>query len=136
MKKILALFLTVITAFGLACCNRYSSTYVARGFIKQEVGAHCQAEFNFLKGRYVFRIHKSDGDGEIAYAGSLEEGELHVYYDSLGTKEFLFSLKAGESVESCGGYFESGSTVYVILEAVGAAKGSVYIDLVSQRREV
>ncbi len=130
MKKILALLLTIFTAFGLASCNGYSSSYVATKFIKQEVNGHCQAEFESLKGRYVFKLRKSGGDGEISYSGSLEEGELHVYYDSLGTKELLFSLQAGERVEDCGGYFEGGSTVFIILETVGTAKGSVYIDLI------
>lgn len=129
-KKGFLMLLSFMTAFSLASCNEYKSSYKAKGFIKQQLREHCQAEFDSLQGMYVFKIYKlSDCDGTISYSASLEEGELCVYFDSLGSKETLFTLKAGESVEDCGGYYGA-SPVFIILETSGAKGGSVYIDLI------
>ncbi len=129
-KKGFLMLLSFMMAFSLVSCNKYKSSYKAKGFIRQQVGARCQAEFDSLQGIYVFKIYKSsDCDGTISYSASLEEGELCVYFDSLGGKETLFTLKAGESVEDCGGYYGA-SPVFIILETSGAKGGAVYIDLI------
>lgn len=129
-KKGCMMLLSFMTMFSFASCNEYKSSYKAKGFIKQQLGTHCQADFDSLQGRYVFKLSKSgDCDGAISYSASLEEGELCVYFDSLGIKETLLILKAGESVEDCGGYYGA-SPVFIILETTGAKGGKVYIDLI------
>lgn len=129
-KKGCMMLLSFMTTFSFASCNEYKSSYKAKGFVKQQLGAHCQADFDSLQGRYVFKLSKSgDCDGTISYSASLEEGELCVYFDSLGIKETLLTLKAGESVKDCGGYYGA-SPVFIILETTGAKGGKVYIDLI------
>ena len=85
-----------------------------------------------LNGTYVFKLKKSEGaDGDLSYKASLEKGEMTVYYDSLGTKEPLFTVKSGESVDSRGGYVNQGTRVYVIIEARDA-EGSLEVRLNNQ----
>ena len=91
---------------------------------------YCRAEFNRFDGTYVFKLKKTNGgEGDIKYTSSLGDGELNVYYDIHGTKELLFSITGGESVNDRGGYIESEKTVYIIIEAVSTSDGSVYIEL-------
>ena len=94
------------------------------------MGEHGSAKFSYLDGTLVLKL-KMNGEGlenSIGCKASLEEGEINVYYDWIGVKELLFNLKAGESIDECRGYIESGS-VYIIIETVTPAKGSVEIDL-------
>lgn len=117
-------------AFSLiSCASPYVNSYSALGFVRGNTSERCNASFMLLNGTYVFKLKKSEGaDGDLSYKASLEEGEMTVYYDSLGVKEPLFTVKAGESIESRGGYVNQGSRVYVIIEAKNA-KGSVEVSL-------
>ncbi len=130
IKKAISLFLAGVMSLGLTACMQYTSSYSARGFHKSNHGSHCEAKFELLSGRYVFNL-KSNGksEGELRYTATLEEGELNVYYDSIGEKELLCNVKAGEQVENYGGYWESGHTVYVILETVTDCRGEAAVEL-------
>ena len=129
MKKILLCFLCVILVFSVSACD-YVSSYKALMFVRMERGDHGSISFSSLSGTYVMKLRMSgEGqEGSIHCKASLDEGEINVYYDSLGVKEFLFNLKAGESIDERRGYIESG-VVYIIIETVTPAKGSVEIDL-------
>ena len=129
MKKILLCFLCVILVFSVSACD-YVSSYKALMFVRMERGDHGSISFSSLSGTYVMKLRMSgEGqEGSIHCKASLDEGEINVYYDSLGVKEFLFNLKAGESIDERRGYIESGF-VYIIIETVTPAKGSVEIDL-------
>ena len=136
MKRLirrLALILASVLVFSLVSCSGpYVSSYSALGFVRGNDNNHCNASFMLLNGTYVFKLKKNEGaDGDLSYKASLEEGEMTVYYDSLGTKEPLFTVKSGESVESRGGYVDQGSMVYVIIEAKDA-KGSLEVRLSNQ----
>lgn len=129
MKKILLCFLCVILVFSVSACD-YVSSYKALMFVRMERGDHGSISFSSLSGTYVMKLRMSgEGqEGSIHCKASLDEGEINVYYDSLGVKEFLFNLKAGESIDERRGYIESG-VVYIIIETVTPAKGSVEIEL-------
>ena len=101
-------------------------------FVRQERGDHASISFSGFEGTYVMKLKlKGEGqEGSIHCKASLTEGEINVYYDWLGTKELLFNLKAGESIDERLGYIESGRTVYIIVETVTPAKeGKISIDL-------
>ena len=130
MKKLLLFVLCIALLLSATSCD-YVSSYKALMFVRQERGDHATISFSKLEGTYVMKLRmKGEGqEGSIQCKASLGEGEINVYYDSLGVKEFLFNLKAGESIDERRGYIESGKTVYIIIETVTPAKGSVEIDL-------
>lgn len=133
MKRILtticALLTIIAMLFSFTACSRYISSYSAIGLVRNSVGGKCGASFLALSGSLVLQISAPSGsEGDIKYTASLEEGSLDVYYDIYGTKESLFSISEGESLDSCGGYFEGGKAVYIIIEAKGA-RGSLEVSL-------
>ncbi len=75
-------------------------------------------DFYSFEGRMVF-ILKSSSEGDLKYTAKLESGSAVVHYDFHGTKQELFSVSAGEELDSHGGYVESG-TVSIIVETDGA----------------
>ena len=132
MKKILLCFLCLTLLLSVTACSGYVSSYKALMFVRSEMGDHATISFSKLEGTYVMKLKmKGEGqEGSIHCKASLDEGEINVYYDWLGTKELLFNLKAGESIDERRGYIESGKTVYIIVETVTPAKeGKISIDL-------
>ena len=126
------MFVLCIALLLSATSCDYVSSYKALMFVRQERGDHATISFSKLEGTYVIKLRmKGEGqEGSIQCKASLGEGEINVYYDSLGVKEFLFNLKAGESIDERRGYFESGRTVYIIVETVTPAKeGKISVDL-------
>ena len=131
MKKLLLFVLCIALLLSATSCD-YVSSYKALMFVRQEHGDHATISFSKLEGTYVMKLRMKDEgqEGSIQCKASLGEGEINVYYDSLGVKEFLFNLKAGESIDERRGYIESGRTVYVIVETVTPAKeGKISVDL-------
>lgn len=135
MKKALFIILCFIFLLSATSCTPYVSSYKALMFVRTENGDHGSISFSGFEGRYVMKL-KMNGkglEGDIYCKASLSEGEVNVYYDWLGTKELLFNLKAGESIDERLGYIESGHTVYIIVETVTPAKeGKIFIDLRKQ----
>lgn len=132
MKKLLLAILCFAILFSSVACSGYVSSYKALMFVRMERGDHGSVSFSHLEGTYVMKLRLSgEGqEGSIQCKASLGEGEINVYYDALGVKELLFNLKAGESIDERRGYFESGKTVYIIVETVTPAKeGKIEIDL-------
>ena len=132
MKKILLFVLCISVLLSVTACSGYVSSYKALMFVRQERGDHASISFSGFEGTYVMKLKlKGEGqEGSIHCKASLTEGEINVYYDWLGTKELLFNLKAGESIDERLGYIESGHTVHIIVETVTPAKeGKISIDL-------
>jgi hypothetical protein len=117
MKRILKPFLAVMTALLLAGCGKYISSYKATGFIHTNLPSSAEMSFWSFEGRMVFKLH-SHCEGNLKYKAELESGSAVVSYDYNGSQEELFTLSAGEELESSGGYIEAG-TVYVIVETDG-----------------
>ena len=132
MKKALLIVLCIALLLSVTACSGYVSSYKALMFVREERGDHASISFSGFEGTYVMKLKmKGEGqEGDIHCKASLTEGEINVYYDWLGTKELLFNLKAGESIDERLGYIESGHTVYIIVETVTPAKeGKISIDL-------
>ena len=133
MKRILLSLLCFVCLLSCASCSlKYYNSYKALMFVRMERGDHGSVSFSRLEGTYVMKLRlKGEGqEGSIQCKASLGEGEINGYYDWLGTKELLFNLKAGESIDERLGYIESGHTVYIIVETVTPAKdGKISIDL-------
>ena len=132
MKKILLVLLCFSFLISATSCDfRYISSYKALGLVRNEMGDRGSVKFGKLDGTVVLKL-KMNGTGlenSIGCKASLDDGEINVYYDAFGVKELLFNLKAGESIDERRGYIESGNRVYIIIETVTPAKGSVEIDL-------
>ena len=114
MKKIAILFASVFLVMSLTGCSRYHNSYKAVGFVHSNKADSAFMNFYYFEGRMVFRL-KSTEEGDLKYTAKLESGNAAVYYDFYGTKQELFSISAGEEIDSHGGYVESG-TVYLIVE--------------------
>ncbi len=131
MKRLLLILLTLLTVFSLFSCSKYKSSYTATMLIRSSGGDDCEAKFASLNGTLVLnaRVREDDPEGMIHYEAELEEGEISVYYDALGVKELLFTIKGGEHLDSRGGYVERGNKVAIIIETNGTAKnGEIEID--------
>ena len=129
VKKIIAAFAILALSLQLVACSEYVSSYSALMLRRSNTKSSCSVSFNQLDGRLVFKIEKTDGaEGELHYEASLNSGELSVYYDIYGTKELLFSISSGEEKSGSGGYIERGKRIYIIIEANGAANGSVKVE--------
>ena len=131
MKKALFIILCFIFLLSATSCTPYVSSYKALMFVRTENGDHGSISFSKFEGTYVMKLRMSGKgqEGSILCKATLEEGEINVYYDWLGTKELLFNLKAGESIDERLGYIESGHTVSIIIETVTPAKeGKISID--------
>ena len=131
MKKALFIILCFIFLLSATSCTPYVSSYKALMFARTENGDHGSISFSKFEGTYVMKLRMSGKgqEGSILCKATLEEGEINVYYDWLGTKELLFNLKAGESIDERLGYIESGHTVSIIIETVTPAKeGKISID--------
>lgn len=133
MKKLLLVVLCLTLLLSATSCDiRYISSYKALGLVRNEMGEHGSVRFGRLDGTLVLKLRMSGTglENSIGCKASLDEGEINVYYDSLGVKELLFNLKAGESIDERRGYIESGRTVYIIIETVTPAEeGKIEIDL-------
>ena len=120
MKKLVVLLVSALLLVFLVGCGKYTSSYMAVGFVHSNSADSAFMNFYSFEGRMVFKL-KSSGEGDLKYTAKLESGNATVYYDFYGTKQELFSISGGEEIDSHGGYVESG-TVYVIVETDGSCK--------------
>ena len=114
-------FFLLITLTG---CGKYSSSYKAVAFVHSNETDSAFMSFYSFEGRMIFKL-KSSAEGDLKYTAKLESGNAAVYYDFYGTKQELFSISAGEEIDSHGGYIESG-TVYIIVETDGSCQNGEF----------
>ena len=134
MKRILCILLSVMLLLGCSACRvtgtKYVSSYAALGLVRTSGREECGAKFYKLKGTCVLKMRSSeDSTGDFHYTASLKSGEINVYYDANGTKELLFHLTEGESVDEYGGAFEGEEIIYIIIETVTPARGVLTVEL-------
>ena len=125
MKKGLALWMAVLLLCTLTGCGRYRSHYRAVGFVHSAVSDHAFMSFFDFDGTMVFKLKCTDDHDAIRYTGKLQTGSAKVYYDCGGTKTELFSVHAGEEVDSSVNALRKG-TVYVIVETDGACENGSF----------
>ena len=123
-KKITILLVSVFLLITLTGCGKYSSSYKAVAFVHSNETDSAFMSFYSFEGRMIFKL-KSSAEGDLKYTAKLESGNAAVYYDFYGTKQELFSISAGEEIDSHGGYIESG-TVYIIVETDGSCQNEEF----------
>ena len=125
MKRVLICALAFVLLLSLVACE--VSSYKALMLIKSVKDDYCEVSFDYLDGKLVLKPHYTrSGEGDIHYSATLEEGEINVYYVFLDVKQLLFNIKAGESIDSRGGYIEKGRQT-IIIETVTPANGKITI---------
>ena len=115
MRKIVTLLASAILLISLTGCGGYTSSYKAVGFVHSNESESAFMNFYSFDGRMVFKL-KSSAEGDLKYTAKLESGNA---------TEELFSISAGEEIDSHGGYVESG-TVYIIVETDGACQNGEF----------
>ena len=106
----------LLLTFCLGGCSHYFSHYYAVGLVCSNASDSAWMSFVEFEGNKEFKLKcKSSNQAEIVYSGKIEAGSLTVYYDCGGTKAELFSLQAGEDIQSAGGYLPE-DTIYIIVE--------------------
>jgi hypothetical protein len=126
-KRIIIGLVAILLLISLASCE--FSCYFAIGLVRITRDDYCETNFLKLDGRLVFSPrYTKNSEAQIHYVASLEEGEVNVYYElSGGGHELLFNIKAGETLDSRGGYIEKGKQT-IIIETVSPAKGKITIE--------
>lgn len=103
-------------AFSLTGCDKYQSHYNAVGCITSgDFDDHGFIIFTNFKGTMVFKMKCAD-NSSLRYSGTLEEGNVKVYYDNGDQKTDLFEISGGEEIDVSEIDLNKG-TVYVIVEA-------------------
>ena len=124
MKRTISLIAAGILLLALTGCGKYISSYKAIGFVHSNSPSSAEMRFYSFDGTMVFKL-KSSGEGDLKYTASLESGSAVVYYDYYGSKQELFTIRSGESLDSHGGYIESG-TVYILVETDGECANGAF----------
>ena len=117
--KLLAVLMMMTIGFTLTGCSTYTSH--GKGAMLVEHNDSDDAYFNFstFDGTKVLKIKASSGD-KMKYTGALDKGNVTVYYDNGGGKKELFTIGAGENVDSTLEGLEKGE-VNIIIETDGEA---------------
>ena len=128
-SKIISAIALIAIIFTLnGCDSLYVSSYSAKGFKHGKNAHECYASFEELDGTFVFKMKYRGADSKIYYAADVKSGNVHIYYDSTGIKEKLFTAEGGYPIEGNTGSIDRG-TVYIILEAENAKNGSIKLRL-------
>ena len=120
MKKICFILVLLLTVSMLCGCGGYVKSYSATILITSCFGDEADMEFDTFNGTYHFKL-KRDGFAEntLDYEAELAKGEMNVYIGVDGEKEWLFTVKGGESREetvTLAPKYADEKTVYLILE--------------------
>lgn len=116
-------FLMILAlAFSLTGCSSYTEHGVGTVIIQNNVSDKATVSFSSLDGTRVYELKVKNSKDVLKYSGKLSKGSATVYYDNDGTKKELFSVSAGEDVDSSLEVLEKG-TLYIIIETDGTAEG-------------
>ena len=123
MKKVCFVLTVVLALATLFGCSGYVKSYSATILITSCMGDEASMEFDTFKGTYHFKLRR-DGAAEhsLDMEASLDEGEMNLYIGVDGEKEWLRTVKGGESYDetiTLDDKYDHEKTVYVILESTG-----------------
>lgn len=117
ISRPLLILLAAVMLLSAAGCGGYTSRYRAVGFVHSNGPSSADMAFISFEGRMVFKL-RSTGRSGLAYSARLDSGSVSVFCEHGGTREPLFSLRGGETVDSALPGLEKG-TVYIIAETDG-----------------
>lgn len=127
MKKIRLLWICMLALCILCSCGGYIKSYSATILITSCQGDEASMRFDTFKGTYNFKLRR-DGDAEhtLALEASLTDGEINVYIGVDGEKEFLRTVKGGETCDETivlPAKYDAEKALYVILESADRCVG-------------
>lgn len=109
MKRKALLIISVFMALALFCltgCNVETSGFKATTYVQSNTSEHASMKFGSFEGKDDFELNaKGNSPKKLRYTGKLGTGSATVYYEVGGEKKELFSIKAGEEVDSSAGEF-------------------------------
>lgn len=115
----------MLCALCMSGCSKYSSSYRAVGFVHSNVGSSAFMNFYTFEGRMAFTLRQqANSSGMLKVNARLEDGSATVYYDD-GEKRELFSIGAGEALDTTYGPFDS-STVYILVETTQSCQNGEF----------
>ena len=128
-NRIIIFIILISMMISIVACE--VNSYTAIGLVRITKDNYCETSFIRLDGQLVFTPRFNNGsEGQIHYVAHLDEGEINVYYEgSVDKKLLLFNIKAGESIDSYGGYIEKGKQ-RIIIETLSPAKGKISLEFI------
>lgn len=98
------------------------SHYSAIASVRTNSPGKGSLSFSSFNGSMVFHLKCKDGSArQMDYTAKLDSGNASVYYDCDGTKQLLFTIGPGETVDSSLDGLPVGK-LYVIVETDGKCK--------------
>ena len=123
MKKACFVLVLLLALFMLCSCGGYVKSYSATILFTSCQGDEASMEFDTFQGTYHFKLRReSIAEHTLDYEAKLAEGEMNVYIGVDGEKDFLFTVKGGESCDETillNKKYDNEKTVYIILETTG-----------------
>ena len=128
-KRILLVFTLIFILLAFTACGKYTAHYSAVSYAHSNTDSSAFMSFWRFEGTEIFEMKCGRKGAELAYSGKLETGSLTVYCDCGGGKQELFSLGAGDEIESAVSLSEG--KVTVIVETDGLCEtGELEFDIV------
>ena len=123
MKKVCFILVLTLMLFMLSSCSGYVNHYAATILITSCHGDEASIAFDTFKGTYHFKLKQdSIAENTLDFEASLAEGEMHVYIGADGEKEFLRTVRGGESYDetiALEDKYNNKKAIYIILETTG-----------------
>ena len=123
MKKICVALVLILALVILCSCNGYIKNYSASILITSCQGDEANMKFHTFNGTYNFKLREDRVDERtLDLEASLSEGEMNIYIGVNGEKEFLRTVKGGESYDetiTLDDKYDYENTIYIILESNG-----------------
>ena len=95
-----------LALFCLTGCDAETSGFKATTYVQSNTSDHVSMKFGSLEGKDDFKLTaKGKSPKKLRYTGKLGTGSATVYYEVGSEKKELFSIKAGEEVDSYAGEF-------------------------------
>lgn len=117
-KLILTLTLITIVLLALTACSGYPSKYKTTMCVRTNDSDSASLSFSTFEGTESFKLSTKESGTTLKYSAKLDKGTATIYYDDDGTKKELFTIKAGETVDSKIENLNSGK-LYIIFETDG-----------------
>ena len=113
---VLAIVLCMLTG-----CSKYPASYNATLFVHSNTSKSATMSFGSFDGHISFKLKNKEASNQLVYSAKLETGSATVYIDTDGTKKELFTINAGDEVDSAIGELEVGE-IYIIVETTEKCK--------------
>ena len=108
----------LLAVCGLTGCGKYPSGYYAVGFVHSNSSDSADMSFYSFDGTISYKLSPEGRAGRLTCSGSLEQGDLTVYYDCGKGKTRWAELSSGGEVSLSEAIPET-DELYIIVETNG-----------------